>query len=175
MVVELDFSSKFFTGKREKDITTRSSALKLLEKIRETINKSDKSIQNISLCGLVDDEGKQIHEINIDLYGILRVEGAIIFRESSGIAHTLIVVDEGASYLLFELIEDKAFFHGALTGIELDGFLSSVPGKRFSYYRRVYKKLADKHIFDLIDPYKVYRYETGEAFESPRKAVRVTV
>lgn len=168
LIVEMDVLSKFFQDKRRKSSTARNIALKLLE---ETL-KIHKSVKGAKLVGLVDDEGNHIHEIAIDLYGVLKCVGALAFNDSKNVTHTLLVVDEGASYLLFELDGDSAFFQGALTGMELDGFQSSYPGRRFSYYRRVYKKLSDRHIEDIIDHSKMYRYETGEPFESPRKAAK---
>jgi hypothetical protein len=171
IIVEIDVSPGFFQDKRRKKPTIRETALNLVSRISE----SDRNIRSATLNGLVDEGGKQVHEINIDLYGVMRVAGAIAFNESTGVTHTLLVVDEGASYLLFELDGDRALFHGALTGMELDGFESRCPGRKFSYYRRVYKKLSDNHIFALIDPTKIYRYDTGEPFESPRKAVKNTV
>lgn len=168
LIVEIKIASNFFRDKKGKTPTFYATALSLLDKLFV----SNSFVQKISLLTLIDDNDETLHEIVIDLFGVLRVVGAVAFNDSTGTTHRLLVVDEGASYLLFELKDNKALFQGALTGMELDSFESKKPGHTFSYYRRVYKKLRDKQISELIDPTLIYQYDTGERFESPRKASR---
>lgn len=126
---------------------------------------------------IVSANGNPTIDINIELFGSVRVLGGFSFKNSKGKEIVNVIVDEGASHLLFELnnSEKKAYFHGALTGLENERFFNTKPGGFFSYYRRKYKKLKEIYLFKLIDQSTVYSYDTAEKQESPRRKVATNV
>lgn len=130
--------------------------------------KNIPGIKDVKVINILDDSGVPIQEIDIDLFGSLKILGGFSFIDSTQKKYNLIVVDEGASYLLFEVDNNKALFHGALTGMEEDRFFKSKPGQKFSYYRRIYTKLTTKEINTLVCPIATYKYDTADKVESPR-------
>ena len=121
---------------------------------------------------LLDETGNPYHEIKMYLYGILRVRGGFYYIDSKGNKYSLLVVEEGACYLLFEIVGDEALFHGGLSGVEETRFFETREGSSFKYYLRVYHKLFSSEIEAILDPRKEYRYSTAEKAESPRKKGR---
>jgi hypothetical protein len=111
-------------------------------------------------------------QINIDLYGIMRVIGGVSYSTCMGVVQ-LILVDEGASLLLFQLKKcdglDKALFHGGLNGTEFKRFQATSPGHFFNYYKRVYRKLPMREVVLIVDPSIIFYYDTPKTIDDPRK------
>ena len=123
-----------------------------------------KDLKNLSITT----DGEPFIQINIDLHGILKVIGGLFYLINNLKSKTLLLVDEGASYLLFRVDEKKAIFCGGLNGTELHRFLETKPGGSFRYYKRVYHKLYMTEVQKLVDPAIVYYYDTEEV-DNPRK------
>lgn len=152
--------------KEKKSGTTKKFAENLLKKTFQ----DKKQIDNFSIMTILDDSGGILQEIEIDLHGILPVIGGISFHNSKGKEYNLIVADyHGACLMLYELVDDKAYFHGALSGVELDRYSRTQSGGSFKYYNRIYKKLSAKEISAPIKRDK-YVYSTCEKIESARKS-----
>lgn len=110
--------------------------------------------------------------IKIDLYGSLKVIGGVHYskvKTPSSKRIDLLLVDEGASYLLFQIKDEKALFHGGFNGTELKRFQEKKPGESFKYYQRSYRKLYPIEIRKLINPDIIYYYATAESIGDPRK------
>ena len=117
---------------------------------------------------IMDDEEPFI-QINIDLRGIMRVVGGVSYRTKTKELLKLIMVDEGAALLLFQIKGKKALFHGGLNGTEFKRFLNTKPGQNFGYYQRTYTKLTMQEVKDLVDSNIVYYHDVPDNVEDPRR------
>lgn len=152
------------------DLTRAGTYRKFAEAILKKAFGKDSLADRYNVMSIHGDSGEILQEIEIDLHGVLKVVGGISFYDSKGKLYQLIIADyHGACLMLYELEDDKAYFHGALSGIELDRFNFAHPGHSFSYCRRVYRKMTGKEVFSLIKKDK-YTYSTCEKIESARKA-----
>lgn len=115
------------------------------------------------------DNGEPFIQINIDLHGILRVIGGVSYLSKTEKTIKLILVDEGASFLLFKIEDTKALFYGGLNGTEFKRFQSTESNKCFNYYRRQYRKLTMQEVSGLVNPRIKYYYDTPKEIEDPRK------
>jgi len=116
----------------------------------------------------ITDKTEPVVQIAIDLHGILRVVGGVSIQYKDKKIN-LILVDEGASYLLFRLTGKEAVFQGGFNGSELKRFWETNEGSYFSYYRRVYYKLSMETVRKLVNPGIVYFYNTDVGLGDPRK------
>ena len=116
----------------------------------------------------ITDKGEPFVQINVDLHGIMRVIGGIEYSSQKE-EIKLLLVDEGASFLLFQLKGKKALFYGGLNGTEFKRFQDTQPNEYFNYYRRKYRKLTMHEINELVYPGTTYYYDTPDNVEDPRK------
>jgi hypothetical protein len=117
------------------------------------------------------DNGELFIQINIDLHGIMRVIGGVSYYNKASELIELILVDEGASFLLFQIKNNIAFFYGGLNGVEFKRFNETDPGHHFNYYRRKYTKLTMQEVDRLVDQKKIYYYDTPKTVDDPRKKI----
>ena len=117
----------------------------------------------------ITNSGEPFVQINIDLRGIMRVVGGVSYHTKAKELIKLVLVDEGASFLLFQIQGKKALFYGGLNGTEFKRFLTTKPGQSFKYYQRTYTKLSMQEVKDLVDPTIIYYHDVPEKVEDPRK------
>ena len=81
----------------------------------------------------------------------------------------LVMVDEGAALLLFQIKGKKALFYGGLNGTEFKRFSTTKPGQTFKYYQRTYTKMTMQEVKDLVDSDIVYYHDVPDNVEDPRR------